>query len=222
MSFRRTAAPAAAAFILLLCSAPAGAQATSATLVARVVTSDGASAAGARLDLLPVPGTGAARSITITASTPRGSVSVPAGAYRLRVALAGFHAAERTLDLLPGILTSVAVRLEPSNEPALSSVTRTDRQAIAYQTAFDLAALGMLPSSRTAWSLLETSHPFLISDRIDGGGIWSAEPSALGGQGSSSAQTTYRLDGFDVTDPDFTGTPLFYPDLAALDAVVVP
>ena len=70
-------------------------------------------------------------------------------------------------------------------------------------------------------SLLETAHPFLVTDRIDGGGIWTGERTLVGGQGTSARQVTFRLDGHDVTDPGGAGISLFYSDLSALQSVVV-
>jgi hypothetical protein len=78
-----------------------------------------------------------------------------------------------------------------------------------------------LPTSGTVWSLLDTAHPFLISDRIDNGGLWSAEPARIAGYGSSFTQTTFRFDGLDVTDPAGLGIPLVYPDLGVLQGVEV-
>ena len=71
------------------------------------------------------------------------------------------------------------------------------------------------------WSLLDTAHPFVITDRMDNGGLWSARPAKLGGSGPSWNQTLFQLDGLDVTDPRSGGAPAIYPDLGLFEAVQV-
>ena len=71
------------------------------------------------------------------------------------------------------------------------------------------------------WSLLDTAHPFVITDRMDNGGLWSARPRSLAGRDRRGTQTLFRLDGLDVTDLRSGGAPAIYPDLELFDAVQV-
>jgi hypothetical protein len=199
----------------------AGGEAASGSVEARIATANGVVADGALVELVPASGPGAIRSARVAPGATRAAISAPSASYRVRVTLAGFRPAETILDLTPGAVVSLDVRLAPAGGSGESTVLERDRRALAYQTAFASEHLGALPSSPTVWSLVETAHPFLIADRVDGGGIWTGEPSILGGQGSSGTQTTFRLDGIDVTDPQITGTPLFHPDLGVLQAVTV-
>jgi hypothetical protein len=92
---------------------------------------------------------------------------------------------------------------------------------LAYGSVDDRQRLRSLPTAGSVWSLLETTDGASIVDRIEGGGLAVGEPGRLGIHGSSWTQTTFALDGLDVTDPDRGGLPLVFPDLGALDAVEV-
>ena len=145
----------------------------------------------------------------------------PPGRYRVRASLAAHQPAERTIDIGAGEVVTLDLALETAADPDASTAAESDRLTGAYQTAFEARHLDTLPSARTVASLLETAHPFLVADRIDGGGIWTGERTLVGGQGTSARQVTFRLDGHDVTDPGGAGVALFYSDLSALQSVVV-
>ncbi|MCC7124400.1 MAG: TonB-dependent receptor [Acidobacteria bacterium] len=96
-----------------------------------------------------------------------------------------------------------------------------DAFVLTYRFRFDTTHLDDLPHGGTVPTLLETAHGFLVADRIDGGGAFPASPAWLGGQGSAGAQTTYRLDGVDVTDPLTGGTPMLRPETEAIGTAVM-
>jgi hypothetical protein len=77
------------------------------------------------------------------------------------------------------------------------------------------------PSSRDLFGLTETVDAVAIVDRMDNGGLYPAEPGRIGAHGSSWTQTSFSLDGVDVTDPLRTGRPAFDVPLDALMAVDV-
>lgn len=214
MSRRRPVVTLCAA--LLLASSLAAAQGASGLVVIRALTPDGAVARGALVELSPVSDTGLARSAQV-ADTMVAWPVFPA-TYRLRVTLAGTATVERTLAIASDTVTTVEVRLAPGTPPVDTVTITVDRSDLARQTTFPARMLDGLPSARTLQSLAETAHPFLIADRIDGGGLWTGEVSRLGA-GSSATQTTYRVDGLDVSDPLATGTPLFHADLGVLQEV---
>jgi hypothetical protein len=81
------------------------------------------------------------------------------------------------------------------------------------------AAARDLPSSRSAWSLLETVDPSAIVDRISGAGLYPGEPARFGMRGTSWTQNAVLLDGVDATDPLGGGTPLLLPDVDGLQTI---
>jgi hypothetical protein len=86
---------------------------------------------------------------------------------------------------------------------------------------FDTRTLVELPSSRDVSGFTETLDAVAIVDRMDNGGLHPAEAARVGAHGSSWTQTSFRLDGVDITDPLRTGRPLFDVPLDALEAIDV-
>jgi hypothetical protein len=205
---------------LAACAADAAAQAGLATLSFSITLPDGAPAVGARVEVAPA-GAGAIRAAVVAAGHPVLVLPVTSGSHRIRVALAGYRTAEQTLDLAPGSERLLAVRLAVEAGMGASTISSERRAEPTYQTNLGSEWLRDLPSGRTAWSLLDTAHPFVISDRMDNGGLWSARAAKLGGSGPSWNQTQFRLDGLDVTDMRDGGMPAIYPDLGLFDAVQV-
>jgi hypothetical protein len=79
--------------------------------------------------------------------------------------------------------------------------------------SFSAEALRDLPSGSTIFSLLDSSVPELISDRVDAGGLTVGQPARIGAHGSSWTQTMYRIGEADVSDPNGGGTPLVVPGI---------
>ncbi len=91
-----------------------------------------------------------------------------------------------------------------------------------YGTVFDAVELRDLPSARNLWSLVETADAMVIADRLQNGGLYLGEMPRLGSYGSSWTQTSFVLDGIDVTDPLRTGMPMLYLDPQVLQRITVP
>ena len=205
---------------LVACAADAAAQTGLATLSISVTLPDGAPATGARIEVAPL-GAGAIRTAVVDAAHPVAVLPVASGPHRVRVELAGSRVAEDTQDLAPGSERRLAVRLAPEGGMGRSTISMEGRSEATYQTNLGREWLADLPSGRTVWSLLDTAHPFVITDRMDNGGLWSARAARLAGSGPSWNQTQFRLDGLDVTDMRDGGAPAIYPDLGLFDAVQV-
>ena len=84
-----------------------------------------------------------------------------------------------------------------------------ERQPLGYSLTSD--QLADLPSGATIFSLLDTSIPEVISDRVDAGSLTPGQPARFGAHGSSWTQTMFRIGEVDVSDPDASGTPLILP-----------
>src|SRR5262249_30167993 len=79
--------------------------------------------------------------------------------------------------------------------------------------------LQSLPLSDGVWSIFETVESTAILDRMDSGGLYVGEAGLFGIRGSSWTQASWFLGDLDITDPDRTGTPMFFVDPDDLDAV---
>ena len=78
-------------------------------------------------------------------------------------------------------------------------------------STLDLRALEDLPSTMNLFSLLETAQPEVVSDRFSGS-VNLAEPARLGVFLTSWTQTTFLMDGVDITSAA-RGGPLFVPSI---------
>jgi len=78
-----------------------------------------------------------------------------------------------------------------------------------------------LPSAGTIASVIETADPFVVVDRIANGGLYLGEHEWFGSHGSSGTQSSFLMDGLDLTDPERTGTPLIQLDREPFQAVGV-
>ena len=76
---------------------------------------------------------------------------------------------------------------------------------------FTVGALADLPSGATIFSLLDTSVPELISDRIDAGSLTAGQAARFGAHGSSWTQTMFRIGDVDISLPRSVGTPFIVP-----------
>ena len=193
-----------------------------ATLDVHVTLADGAAPDGALVEVLEADGAGALQSATVPAGGDLVTLHVPFAAAVVRVSKPGFQGAEGRFAVVAGQAVSLAARLVANGAAAGSTVIERDRIAAAREIAIDARVAEALPGGTTLWSLLETVHPFLIADRIDGGGQWPGEPARLGSQqGSPGGQSTFRVDGMDVTDPRIIGAPAVGGDLASVAGIVV-
>jgi hypothetical protein len=75
-------------------------------------------------------------------------------------------------------------------------------------------ALGNLPAGANLFTLLDTTGPDVISDRLEAGLLGVGETVRNGAHGSTWTQTLYRLGDAELTDPGGTGTPLLIPGVS--------
>ena len=92
---------------------------------------------------------------------------------------------------------------------------------LPHEPASVVIPAGELPSARSAYGWLETSAPQIISDRFDSGGLTLGAPTRIGVHGTSAADTTFRLNGLDVTSTLRPGTPLVLPDVVGAASISV-
>ena len=202
-----------APFLILLAGALAGAD-VEATLQVRVVDASRRPLPEVTATLASIDEAGTVYTARAEAGGVLAFYDVGPGAYRLRVEHPGLAAASSELRLGPGEtgwLTAVLAGGEGS-----SRIDDLLPEPGSYGTTFDAAALRALPSSRDAWSLLETAETAALVDRIDNGGLWVGQAPRGSAHGGPFAQTSFRLGGADVTDPFGSGAPLLVPDLGAL------
>jgi hypothetical protein len=142
------------------------------------------------------------------------------GHYTIRFEMSGYQSTVRHgVYVLPSqsLFIKAILQKEDSEDLSYSEVIRTDFNQNLQQTILDRINLSVLPSAHNVWALMENQDLSATTNRIDVGGLWNNIPAVFSARGSSSwTQTSYFLNGFDMTDPYSNGMPLFYPDFYAL------
>src|SRR5439155_6115977 len=105
--------------------------------------------------------------------------------------------------------------------PLGAQTTPASRERPSLGTTIPVDALADLPASASVLSLLDAAQADLISDRLDTGGLTTADPSRMGAHGSTWTQTRLRLGPADITDPQGSGSPMLLPAVVAWDRVDV-
>src|SRR5437764_10128689 len=119
------------------------------------------------------------------------------------------------------VLLSGAVLASPLAARLGAQTPASARERPALGSTITVGALGDLPASANALSLLDGAQADLISDRLDTGGLSTADPARIGAHGSTWTQTRFRIGPADMTDPDGGGSPLLLPGVLAWDRIDV-
>ena len=205
--------------LLLILPAAVPAAAAEASLQVRVVDASHRALPEVSATLASIDEAGAAYRARAEAGGVLAFYDVGPGVYRLRVEHAGLAPAESDLRLGPGEtgwLTAVLAGGEGS-----SRIDDLLPEPGSHGTTFDADALRDLPSSRDAWSLLETAETSSVVDRLDNGGLHAGQAPRFSAHGGPFAQTSFRFGAADVTDPSGSGSPLLVPDLGTVGALDV-
>jgi hypothetical protein len=147
-------------------------------------------------------------------------VGIPPGRYSLRADLSGYHSLEpQVLFLDPSETRYVLLTMSAQENPMRSHLSRTrvDHTQNLHQSVLDADWVMGFPMAHNVWSLVENLDLSATTNRIDVGGLASGLPALFSARGGTSwTQTSYGLNGLDVTDPYSPGRPLLYPDFYSL------
>ena len=142
------------------------------------------------------------------------------GFYTICLEAEGYHSPiPERIFLEPSQLLYFKAILQRSEErgSSFSQALAIDYSTCLYQTLLDKSQVQESPSAHNIWSLVENQDLSATTNRIDVGGLWGALPGLFSSRGGCSwTQNIYLLNGLDVTDPYWTGKPLFYPDFYSL------
>jgi hypothetical protein len=189
------------------------------SLWGRVVDSEGIPVVKARIHI-----EGISNGVRATLETDdSGYFRIPgmrAGQYTIWMQASGYHSSKKShLNLLPSetlFIKGLSARQTTQDESSLG-ILYLDYSSSTQQTLIDQNQLRNTPSAHNVWALVENQDLSATTNRMDIGGLWGNIPALFSARGSVSwTQTTYLLNGFDLTDPYSTGQPLFYPDFYAL------
>jgi len=146
---------------------------------------------------------------------------LPSGSYTIRFQAKGYsHYSQENIPFEPARTIYLKIRLNPEGKTEISSSPNPpllDFSNCISQTILDKSQIQNTPSARNIWSLVENQDLSATTNRIDVGGLWTDIPALFSSRGGCSwTQNIYLLNELDVTDPYWTGMPLFIPDLFTL------
>jgi len=205
-----------ATLLALAGAAPLSAQIATGHLYGVVTDESGGALPGVAVTLAGEAGT---RS-TVSGSAGRFRLlNVERGSYRLRLALSGFSPLEHTVTIVTGenVELTLAMKVggfqEAVSVSAESSLVSTRKQGTA--TTLTTEELDHVPTPRDPWGLMR-SVPGVLTDRVNIAGNESGQQSGLVSKGTTAGDTSWSLDGLEITDMASAG-PTTYFDFGAFE-----
>ncbi len=158
-----------------------------------------------------------------TTSSPTGSfrlTGIPPGRVALFLEIDGNKLRFEdlvTFDPERVLYLEISVTSQPGGKVRIHLKEQADLTERSTRTTIDSLQLDSLPSAENVWSVIENQDFSATTNRVDVGGMWADEPALWSSRGGVSwTQTSYLLNGMDVTAPYWRGKPLFYPDISSL------
>lgn len=141
-------------------------------------------------------------------------LKLPPGNYKLKFQLIGFKDLVRKgIRLFLGKNLNLTFQMDVAtikNELAIKAGTGIiDTKKATIGVNIPKEAIQSLPTSRNPWTLVNLI-PGIMIDREDVGGNESGQQSNFYGHGSSMNNTTWTVDGANITDPSADGSSSFY------------
>jgi len=206
---------------LLLLSTGAFAQTATGNVFGNVTDSSGAVLPGATVSISGEAGT----RTTVTGSD--GSfrfLNMDYGDYKVSVSLQGFGGATRSVTVVTGTSSQLAIALaiggltdtvEVSGEAPLVDVKKR-----GTSTTLSFDDLKDTPNSRDPWGIMN-QVPGALIDRVNIAGNENGQQASVAGKGSAAADRVWSLDGLVVTDMSATGSSPTYFDFDAFQEINV-
>jgi hypothetical protein len=149
-------------------------------------------------------------------------VGIPSGKHRIIFQSEGYlPCTEDKVWVKPSqsIYVEAVLYAEDLGKVSTARPVLLDYTQCVYQTYIGEAQIDRLPSAHNVWALVENQDLSATVSRIDVGGLWGTIPALFSARGGTTwTQSSYYLNGMDVTDPYSKGMPLFIPDFYALRA----
>jgi len=211
----------AVALLVALMAVSAYAQISTGNIYGHVQQKDGAPLPGVTVTL---SGVGAPQSFVTDATGAFRFLSLSPGTYQVKAELAGFGTATRqgisvnlgrnadvTMTLNPSVAESITVTAEA---PVLD-VRKTGTGATVTKVELE-----KVPSARDPWVILQQT-PSVQMDRNNVGGNESGQQSVYISKGATGTQSTWNIDGVNITDFAATGSSPSYYDFETFEEMQI-
>ena len=209
------------ALLVSLLAFSAFGQVQSGNIFGNVVGNDGAALPGVTVTLTGV----GAPQVTVTDGQGRFRFpNLSPGTYSLKAELAGYGTASRAgIGVRIGSSPDVTMTLNPSvsqtitvtAEAPLLDVRKTGTGATVSKLELD-----SIPSGRDPWVILQQT-PGVLMDRINVGGNESGQQSSFVSKGATTDQTSWNVDGVNITDVGALGSSPTYYDFDSFEEMQI-
>jgi hypothetical protein len=142
--------------------------------------------------------------------------NVPSAVYQLAAGADG--AQPKTIEIAVEAGEIADVDAESSSLGATLEISSISR--VSAGVTFSGRMLGGAPAQRIS-GLLDTAEPFVIVDRMDGGGLLTGQAGLVGSRGSSWTNLTMSFGDIEVIGPTQGGRSGLVPDVASIAAASV-
>jgi hypothetical protein len=143
--------------------------------------------------------------------------NLPSATYRVTVAPEGGSSVSMDVTIEAAELADLETRV--SSRASKLELVALGR--VGHGLTFAGRPLQDLPESSNLWGLLDTAEPFVIVDRMDNGGLMTADSGLIGSRGASWTTMTMSFGDVVVTGPNRLGRVGVVPNLNAVEAVAV-
>jgi hypothetical protein len=210
-----------AALLVSLLAVSAFAQIQSGNIYGKTQAKDGSALPGVTVTLT---GVGAPQTFVTDATGSFRFLGLSPGTYGLKAELAGFGTATRngvTVNL--GRNADVTLTLNPA---ASESITVTAEAPLLdvrkTGTGADVSKVELekVPTARDPWVILQQT-PGVVMDRNNVGGNESGQQSVYASKGTTGTQSTWNVDGVNITDFAATGSSPSYYDFDAFEEMQI-
>jgi len=186
-----------------------------------VVDNQGAALPGVTVTLT---GIGAARVFVTDTDGSFRFPSLSPGGYMIKAELEGFGVVSRSnVAVNIGRNTEASLTLSPALEQTITVTAETpllDVRKTGTGATVTKVELEQVPTARDPWVILQ-QVPGVLTDRINVGGNESGQQSQFVGKGASGDQSTFNVDGVNITDMSAVGSSPAYYDFDSFEEIQV-
>ncbi len=209
------------ALFILLIAVSGMAQTQTGNIFGKVVAKDGSALPGVTVTLT---GVAAPQTFVTDATGSFRFINLSPGRYALKAELAGFGTASRQgIGVNLGRNADVTMTLNPA---AAESITVTAEAPLLdvrkAGTGADITKVELekVPTGRDPWVILQQT-PGVLMDRVNVGGSESGQQSNYVGKGTTADQSTWNVDGVNITDVGALGSSPTYYDFDSFEEMQV-